>query len=74
MLTKVGAGVEGRDGGDGLRKSEDNATVDEAGHIGNEDLLGDIPPCVSERVENTASLEPNMLTVTLFSIPYQLTR
>lgn len=69
MLAEVGTCVKRWDGGDGLRKREDDAAVDEAGDIGDEDLLGDVPPSVSKRIENTACLFFENTYLATLSIP-----
>jgi hypothetical protein len=56
VLAEVGTGIERRDSGDRLGEGEDETAVDQAGDIGDEDLLGDIPPGVAERVEDTTGL------------------
>lgn len=56
MFSKVGSSVQCRDGSDRLGKGEDDATIDETGYVGNEDLLEDIPTGVAERIKDATGL------------------
>jgi hypothetical protein len=56
VLAEVSSGVESRDSSNGFRECEDDAAIDEASYVGYEDLLGDVPPSISKRVKDSASL------------------
>lgn len=56
MLAEVGAGVDGRQGRERLGEREEEASVDEGGDVGDEDLLGYGPPDVAEGFEDATGL------------------